>query len=211
MEFYLELTDRKNCFRLQNNGSWRQRDYHERKLADNDFLSEKVFELILLQEKNKVVDIDGTSYNVMLENGDSDLYYDVFVKRGIFPLIPAKEQLRSIIRQGDDRIPNSLILNVYGFFELRNFYTMQLDIDDPTLVFRYETFAAGNVYVGEESANDNRYIDDLYTTFLKGWYEHLNGGHTNMYFESESKETEVQLTAMINNLQGNWRTDVQEG
>ncbi|MES2566219.1 MAG: hypothetical protein V4565_05100 [Bacteroidota bacterium] len=204
MEFYLELTDKKNYFRLQKDGSWRLRDYHNGELENKDFLSEMVFELIRLQKTKTVVHINGKSYKVLPEEGYSDLTYDVYVKRNMFPLIPSKEQLVSTIRQGDDRIINSLILNVYGFFELRDFHTMQIQIDDPTLVFRYETFSPYNDYVGMDASNDSRHINNLYTTFLKGWHEHLNGGHTNMCFESEPRETENELLKAINSLRENW-------
>lgn len=212
MEFYLELTDLLQSYRLQTDGSWRKVACGNREILDSDFLCAHVFELIRLQKNNTSLELNGTVYNIKREIGNDRriIYYDVFVKREIFPFTPSKEQLRSVINQGDDRINNSLILNVYGFFEVRDFHTMDINTDDPTLVFRYETFGAGNGYVGAESADDNGFIDDLYALFLLGWYNHLVSGATNMYFEKEATESEQEIINKINSLSDRWTYTVED-
>ena len=192
MEFYLELSDNIENLRLQKDGAWRKIQIGE-KLSESDFTSSYVFDLIRIQAR-KTRSIAGDKEYF---HGNDHFYHHVMVKRESFPKTPSKEQLRSVIRQGDDNITNSLILNVYGFFELRDFYTMEINTDDPSIVFRYETFGAENEYVGEESAKDERYITDLYTTFLEGWLSHLKNGMTNRYFTTESKRSEETILAEI--------------
>ena len=46
------------------------------------------------------------------------------------------------------------------------------DIEE--LKFRFETFDSGNGYVGEDAANDSKYIDVLYRALKMAW----NGNKT---------------------------------
>lgn len=195
----MELSNRMDSIRLQNDGTWR-RSYHGEGLRESDFTSRHVFELVRRQIRAAVVEAEGVTHQV----GKNGMYYHVLVKRDRFPKTPSKEQLRSVIRHGDDGVTNSLVLKVYGFFELRNFSTMDIQIDDPALVFRYETFGEENGYVGGGSADDHRYIDDLYTTFLEGWLSHLRSGATNMYFASEARRSEEAILADIDAMRGKW-------
>lgn len=202
MEFYLELSDKFEYLRLQKDGAWKKIQKGE-KLSESDFTSSHVFDLIRIQgRKTRAVVEDKEVYH-----GHDHFYHHVMVERSSFPKTPSKDQLQSVIRQGDDNVTNSLILNVYGFFELRDYHTMEINTDDPTMVFRYETFGAENNYVGEESADDERYINDLYTTFLEGWLSHLKNGMTNRYFATESKRSEETILAEIDSMKSHWNEE----
>lgn len=92
---------------------------------------------------------------------------------------PSEAELISVIRQGDDRQTNSLLLNIYGFFEIREHYSV--DYHDPSIVLRFETFLAGNDYVGESAANDEDEIEKNYAHALNYWDMHLKTGKTHFY------------------------------
>ena len=183
MEFYLELSNGSKTFRLQKDKSWR--DVKSAELLPTDFLSSDAKEIIQLQKSNIVINIEGENWQIKPEDGnfgeDNILYYDVFVVRKNFSKLPSKEQLIALIEQGNDKINNSLIVNIEGVFELRDFYTLNISIDDPTIAGRNETFSAGNDYVGRAAASDNKYIDELYLNCLSMWVDHLESGCTNLY------------------------------
>ena len=39
----------------------------------------------------------------------------------------------------------------------------------PDMQFRYETFEAGNEYVGPEAAEDNEWVHELFEAMTRGW------------------------------------------
>lgn len=68
-----------------------------------------------------------------------------------------------------------------GFFELRNHELLELDKMDPNIVFRFETFSAGNDYVDEAGGSDSNWVLLIYAAALSSWLDHLKYGATNFY------------------------------
>jgi|18_taG_2_1085343.scaffolds.fasta_scaffold00812_5 predicted glycosyltransferase len=191
MKYTFEIETSSGNYRLQNDESWRM--LSNRKVMETDFTTSDVCTLIAKQEMDSEIVIGEKTWCLNPTNlsfGDTNqAYYEIYAHRRMKPLTPSIEQLRATIAQGDDRINNSLILNIYGFYELRDFSTLNLSFDDPTIVHRYETFTAGNDYVGHDAQNDNQLINMLYKTSLYFWLVHLQNGKTNMYFENEINES----------------------
>lgn len=191
MKFYLELSNNIETYRLQKDDSWRP--IGERSIKETDFLTESSQEIMLKQKVDSTITIGDKTWKVNTSEsmfGETDkLYYDAHVLRTNTPETPSKEQLISTIRNGNDAINNSLILNVYGKFELRNFAKVNLSIEDPTIVVRNETFGAGNEYVGEKAANHKSFIDDIYACTLENWLNHLKTGGTNMYSDTRATKS----------------------
>lgn len=186
MQFFLELTDRiKNHYRLQNDKKTWRRIIMNEPLRDSDFLSSEIYEFFKLQEIDSEIELDRKVWELNSTSGqvgqDNGLEYKILVKRYFYPLVPSFEQLISVIKQGDDRLHNSLILNVFGFFELRNFDTINISIEDPTIVFRHETFSIGNDYVGSNASKDDLLMQNIYSTAIENWLDHLKTGRTNFY------------------------------
>lgn len=94
--------------------------------------------------------------------------------------MPNFNQLQQTIAQGDDSINNRLILNVNGDFELRPFNDATDDYNFQRLnyVTRWETFDAGNDYVGIDASNDQRLLDGIMDWANKAWAEHQASGQT---------------------------------
>jgi len=209
MEFYIQLENIGTYFRLQDDKkTWRliSKDFS---LLKEDYLSSNIDEIIRLQEINKEVEINGKKWRINPKSGrigdPQNLFSSVYIKRNSFPLIPDKEQLISTIWNGNDDINNSLILNVNGSFELRNFYDL-LEVDDPTIIYRYETFIAGNDYVGEEAAKDEHLINSIFTSALKHWLAHLSSGRTNSYMDESFGGNSISLLEDIKKLKLSWKS-----
>lgn len=76
------------------------------------------------------------------------------------------DQVRNMISNADDMINNQIRVTKTG-----NVYVSTVvgakDISD--LKFRYETYLAGNGYVGLKAAADNKYIQNLYNRLRRDW------------------------------------------
>lgn len=76
------------------------------------------------------------------------------------------DQVQNMIAAADDRINNQIRVTKEG-----NVY-VSTDIGASNisdLKFRYETYLAGNGYVGPKAAADNTYIQNLYKQLRKDW------------------------------------------
>lgn len=118
--------------------------------------------------------------------------------------IPSKEQLRTVIANADDSQINSLILNLNGTFELRERPPFDIHKNDPTVIIRHETFAAGNDYVGLEAAQDVELIDELFCSSLVGWLNHLKFGQTQEYVGFSNRGNSEQIQSEIEHLREKW-------
>jgi hypothetical protein len=189
IEFTIEIYHGKDtAFRLQaDKRTWKKIETDA--ILENDFVTSDIYELVRLQNLEATVLVDGDILTVrdegVLSDEDDTIHYAVQAHRDYFPLIPSREQLVSTIRHGDDNVSNALILNIFGYFELRNRETVNASIEDPTIVVRSETFGAGNGYVGEEAAVDDKHIDMYYAEYLRVWAHHLENGMTNIFTSFE--------------------------
>lgn len=105
-----------------------------------------------------------------------------------------KEEMAEVLKAGNDERHNSLIVTFDGTVQLVPFTR---DIKDYAV--RYETFAAGNSYVGEKSQLNH--LDRTYQGMLEGWVEFLGQGKENRegiykdYATYESTVEELQRKA----------------
>jgi len=199
-QFYLELMNIFNnkVYRLQKDKtSWRRLESDE--IRESDFITSDPEEVISLQKRDCVIDLEGEKQKLISspEGILDELFYKARVKRSRFPETPTKEQLISVIRSGIDDRDNALILNVDGMFELRDFQSLNLAVEDPTIILRYSTFYEGNDYVGEEAAKDIAFIDELYAKALEFWIWHLQNNSTNFFYEYERVQTVEESLEMI--------------
>lgn len=76
-----------------------------------------------------------------------------------------KEQLKTLIASGDDSIRNQIRIKTDGTIFLSTIVgnNCLVGIDG-----RFETFDAGNGYVGEEAARNQEYLDRLYNA-IQNW------------------------------------------
>ena len=75
-------------------------------------------------------------------------------------------ELIELIKNGDDNYDNQIRVTKEGKIFLSRTVGAE-NISD--LKFRFETFDAGNGYVGPEAADDEAYINDLYKGLTNSW------------------------------------------
>jgi hypothetical protein len=107
------------------------------------------------------------------------------------------EELKEVLLSGDDSHHNSLVIDYDGFVHLVPFDQAK----NGAYAVRFETFIAGNGYVGNKSSLND--IEDTYLALLQGWASHLYS-HDKVYQDyTESgtiKETLDEINEAINNL-----------
>ncbi|WP_127550596.1 protein kinase [Paenibacillus amylolyticus] len=82
-----------------------------------------------------------------------------------------KEELARVLKEGNDERNNSLIVDWEGNIQLVPFTN-----DSKTYAVRFETFVAGNGYVGARSKLNH--LDGTYQALLEGWVSYLQYGQS---------------------------------
>lgn len=113
------------------------------------------------------------------------------------PIIPSKEQYIDVIKKGDDSIHKKVVLHTNGIFEVVPNDIFDIESD---YVGRSETLDAGNGYVGIEASEDEGYINDSYTMFLKAWLDYIKTGAKRKYLDLYGYEKEEDLLEQIKSL-----------
>lgn len=82
------------------------------------------------------------------------------------------EEVRDLIANADDQYDNQIRVKNNGEVFISRTVGAENIAD---LRFRFETFDAGNNYVGINAANDSKYVEDTYTNLKKCWAEGRTG------------------------------------
>ena len=87
---------------------------------------------------------------------------------------PTPDQLRELIRDCDDAAGNHILwVRKTGEVELSTVPVNQtpagLERNHPEMQIRFETFLAGNEYVGPEAAQDDEWISELFAGLVGEW------------------------------------------
>ena len=77
------------------------------------------------------------------------------------------EEVAEMIRNGDDSHNNQVRVGCDGYVYLSQDIIGAENIDD--VLFRFESFDAGNDYVGVRAANDAVFIERLYRALVANW------------------------------------------
>ena len=207
MIFTLELRGEGKRFRYQNSKKWRTvRDPFI--LENDDFRTDDPLFFRDFSTTDMKITLEGEDYIVdatsIAFGKDRVLGSTSTVLRSTFPDLPTIEQLRRTIEFGDDSQDNSLILNVFGGFELRNASKFDFSHNDPTIIFRNETYSACNNYVGAKAALDDSHINNIYRTSLVYWLKHLQEGGTKFYSLSEENESLDSVLEELEEIEKNW-------
>ncbi len=205
MIFTVELAKVLKRYRLQKNGEWRNLN-NDYSLQDNDFQTSNPSEVTNRTPYGCEIEIENVLYNVSPASGSAgqSLGKGSLVFRKDFPDLPSKDQLRSVIASGNDKQMNVLILNLDGKFEIRQRPPFNLHKNDPTVVSRNETATPGNNYIGEDAAQMNQYVDNLFCMFLENWLAHLRTGETQFYGGHSCSESSEQTLKEIELLRSQW-------
>lgn len=77
------------------------------------------------------------------------------------------EQLRKLIASGDDRHHNQIRVSTAGMVYLSQDIVGADQLDD--VAFRFETFDAGNDYVGKAASEDDYHVKPIYNALKGNW------------------------------------------
>lgn len=132
------------------------------------------------------VEVNPTSSNL------TDYYVTVSPKRINKPQQNhiTKEQLKSVLLNGDDNRNNALIIDFEGHLKLLPF---EESLKYPYAV-RYEAFLAGNGYVGRNI--ELNHLDRTYLGLLQGWASHL-ASQNQIYIDYAEPQTEEEVKEEI--------------
>jgi len=188
-------------FRLQQDGTWiEKRDFT--KFDNNDMLFNSFTETQTWLEQNRNIAINGEISNPSSEERVTDLFsrsfhFDVICHRTESPLnpVPSIEQLRDVLVNGDDTTSNTLIIDFNGHFNLVP-RRSQEPLRVKNYAVKYETFQAGNGYVG--SSSNLLHLEQTYQSVLEHWLLHLESGKQLYADYAENKQSVEQLIEAIN-------------
>lgn len=109
----------------------------------------------------------------------------------------SKEELHNVLKAGDDSKNNSLVVDFDGYVKLVDFGK-----NEHKNAVRYETFIAGNGYVGEAWTEEQ--LNDVYESLLQGWHRHLNRNGTVYVEYNDGTSALVSIKRIENLLQNNY-------
>lgn len=78
------------------------------------------------------------------------------------------EELKDLIACADDSVDNQIRVTEEGEIYIS---TTVGDKDIEGLRLRFETFEAGQGYVGKEASKDSRYLEGMYEDLKQYWYD----------------------------------------
>lgn len=209
MKFTIELQNDFVRFRLQKDNSWRQYAGNE-DLIETDFVSTDTTEISRKSNlKGQVKEINGKKYDINPNEWltkNEQLNYESLIFRQDYPEPPKRKQLIDVIAAGDDDENNCLILNNNGILELIRPIPVD-DVNNPSIIVRHEIFIAGNGYVGIEASKDQSYIDELYTSSMEHWLEHLRNHVTQNFSDTPPNRTLEQIRRELKEIRMQWRSE----
>ncbi len=210
MLYLLHLTSTVEFFRLQKDGTWRKCEYQS-KMEPNDFSTNDPTIIISKQIVNVAQEINNKSYIIKREKEitptkDDQLFYAARILRKDFPPIPTIERLKDVIRGGDNKHINVLIIDVNGDFKLKQAPPFDFTIKDPTVCVRHEAFAAGNDHVGKNAAESASLINSLYRDMLERWVTHLRTGKVDIFVDYSARKGTEALLEELKEMKKNWQS-----
>lgn len=182
-------------YRLKKDGTFKKVQGIDPKIIlEDDYLFDDYFQAKNWTKENPHIELDGKIIDLSPDRaiGFTDYYYQIRPHRIRKPKqnYVTKEQLKNVLKNGDDSKHNSLVIDFDGFLHLLPF---EQAVKFPYAV-RFETFQAGNGYVGE---NSNLYhLENTYLALLQGWADHL-GSHNQIYRDYTDTRSEDEVIEEI--------------
>lgn len=178
---YKHILGFSDTYRLKKDGDWKaQQDF-----KNVDFNQDMLFDTLAQAESwkngiDKIV-VNGVELNFRGDADDGRIYgtnkfdIEIVVHRLSKPSNPifTKEQVAEVLIKGNDNYHNSLVVDYHGYPHLIRLIN-RTPVSITEYPVRFETFNAGNEYVGHESRLTH--LDGTYMALLETWYLHLNTG-----------------------------------
>ena len=178
---YKDILGLDDTYRLKKDDSWMEQLYYVDFDADEDMSFDTFNEAQQWLNDTRAVLINGEKANTIPKdsvNPDTFGYSFEILNHRISQSnnpIPNRKQLQDTLMRGNDRYLNTLVIDNNGIFRLiRSGDKSSAQLQE--FPVRYETFLAGNGYVGYKASKDEFFIERTYKTLLEGWWLHTNTG-----------------------------------
>jgi hypothetical protein len=190
-----------DTYRLKKDGSWQSQDDFK-DFEDSDMLFDSYGSAEYWLKSHPIVSID----NETVETKEPEevffldfknFSFEIVLHRTHKPRNPvfSKEQVKDVLINGDDNFHNSLIIDFEGFPRLIPLHHgTSLALTEYAV--RYETFDAGNGYVGSKSKLNH--LDRTHLALLETWHTHLICGRELSTDSLQDNKTEERFIAEIN-------------
>lgn len=196
-------------YRLEQTRNWRRFNNWENPISSDlsfKHYDQLVEEKIGIEREGQVL-IGDSQYRLLSDNPVS--FAEISKAPHIFPRIhrssqpktPTRKDLEEIVRNGKDDRNMILVLDVDGEFQLylADFAFDRIKNYELPVVASYETFLAGNGYLGPDAAKDKAFIENTFLCFLEGWLAHLKSGALGIYESVCSLRSEREIMRDIEN------------
>ncbi|MGE8057045.1 hypothetical protein ACQKOD_24660 [Bacillus mycoides] len=176
---YKILLGMDDSFRLKKDGSWEKLNDFTAFDQEKDMLCESYQSAQHWLTKNNKQTINGeevsTKQKETVDLMSKEFEFEVICHRISQPanLYPSKDEVKQVLLSGDDNYNNALVINYDGYVQLIKVQGFVPAVMREYAV-RYETFIAGNGYVGGQG--ELNHLEETYLALLEGWLSHLSGG-----------------------------------
>jgi len=180
--------------RLKKDGSFKRFEgENDKEVLEDDLIFDNYYDAKLWKSNNEYIEVEGRKILVNPTSyGMADPYVEIRPHRTGKPKQSyfTEEQLREVILNGNDSYNNSLVVDFDGYLHLVRFK----NAIDNLYAVRFETFVAGNGYVGDKTSLEH--LENTYLSLLDGWSTHLIS-HDTVYRDYPSNQTKEELIAEI--------------
>ncbi|EGT3617628.1 hypothetical protein FHH43_15590 [Clostridium perfringens] len=168
-----------SVYRLKNNYAWEP----QKKFLNIDLQNDMIFntheEAERWLKKNNILFIHGEKVNVggfqINCFGIDNFYIEIIVHRKTKPNIFTIDDIRRVLKEGDDRYNNSLIIDFEGNLKLIQSNPVDI-ICHSNYAVSNEVYNSGNGFVGRDFSE--LYIRYIYLNMLDNWFLHLESGRS---------------------------------
>ncbi|WP_294352187.1 hypothetical protein [uncultured Clostridium sp.] len=196
---YNYLLGLKQNYRLKKDGSWQKIDDFHNYNENTDMIFYNHNDAVRWLKANDEQIINGikcstSPYGSFKLCDEKKYIFEILVHRKTRPHIFKRDELRKVLKDGDDKVNNALYVDFDGYLKLKNINRDKDFIAYHKYAVRNESFIALNGYVGREF--DDEYIDTLYLNLLDEWESHLESGRS-LYVDYDKGNLD-EKTILIN-------------
>jgi len=197
---YKFLLGFEDTYRLCKDKTWKlQRDFVPFD-PDTDMLFESITSADRWLQSNNPISINGEIVDLNEESSklfDGKYDFEIIAHRITKPSNPifTREQLRNVLLNGNDNYSNSLVIDYDGNPKLVPLIN-RTPINIIEYPVRFESFGAGNGYVGSQGSLNQ--LEGTYLALLEAWEMHIDTGRSfyRDYVSGEHSEEQLKTNIM---------------
>lgn len=168
-----------SVYRLKNNYTWKPQKGFSKIDYEDDMIFNTHEEAEAWLDDNNILIVNGEKVNI---SGFQTNYYsvenydiEIVVHRKTKPNSFSENDVRRVLKEGDDRYNNSLTIDFHGNLKLIQSNPEEIIYHSNYAVIN-EVYNSGNGFVGREFSD--LYIKYIYLNMLDNWFLHLESGRS---------------------------------